>query len=416
MTVKHSKRWWFDHIKYAHIQRHSLDVSIPIRKQIEVYKQVALDGDKDLPPIKVAKIAAAGGKVQYWLLADVDVYLGVAAAAHDQSIAEKPVMMKCQIEACDDMTDFLIKHVRYNQRPVGFNPLLLRKVAAYLAEHKGTAYDNDIAKLFQISNTAHQKFLTLDIDDEAVNIITELCGFLAARLSQFILPYYIPYMISKKSRDIQAKVASKISSLIRVRPISDMRFAWPSPEEITILINTPKYGDTYIKDDSSDKAERTQTSFNPVKYDTDVDEDSKAQTHKQAKTDFAVQKSDIIIPDGAKPPTTAALRRSKEIIKSARGVLVIPKGDGHPAYVVDQNTKRVSAVDDSKRAHITKLYDVGATTPYLIPQAAEEWLGLSSASPTSEAKNIKMVTFANTRDVERFIKKHRTARGVILYR
>ncbi len=409
-----------DCIPINHIVRHSLDVTIPIKKQINLYENIIKEGNKDkLPLIKVAQILQSEENQHYYLLEGTNIYLGAlkaaAAAAATTTHNKKPFCLKSQIESYNTIHDYIIKHVQYNQRPSGFNPLKLDKVVKYLKQSHVTP-DENYTKLLQIDNTINAKFLTLPISDDVIEILTELCEHLADRLSQFVLPYYIPHIISK-SKD-QSTIAKKISQMTKNRTITDARFTWPTPGEIKIIINDVAYDEADYKKEK-DTCNTNKNIKNTIDYN-----DDHINNLDQNTTDKKYE-ANIICPDGEKI-TKKTIEQSKSILKNIPGnVIIIPKTKTHPAYIIDPKAKRVSKLTDDYNQHIIKLDDIGASSPYMMPQAAEEWLGLSAAAHTTgvsvfdthiSASDIKMTTFANPADLQQFTKKHQNARGVIFFK
>lgn len=356
-------------VPLASIRRHELDVTIPIQKQVEVYRRIfagpsdgmllTKEGVGGMPAVRVGDVGGA-----LYLMADGDVYRGARAAGAES--------VTCAVIKCADESDFLVRHVQHNHRPVGTNPILLRRVSDYVSEHGSREAAEALSRLYE--GTVHQKFLTLDLDPEAGRILGGLCEFLGARLSQFVLPYYIPHHVSTHRPDVQGEIAGRISGLVRTRTVTDARFAWPSPEEIRMLSSSPQY-----RKDGEEPA--------------------------------------VILPEG-EHADPREIRLAHQLIRNARDVIVIPGTDKHPPYMIDLKTKRVSEVED--RESVVVLRDAGSegagATTYLLPQKAGAWLGLAGGGKESAA-GIEMAQFEGaTGGLAEFAQRHRDARAVVLYR
>ena len=367
MTGGPSTRGRLQSIRVASIRVHELDVTVPLQKQVDVYRRMfdeaAAGGwppphrPDDIPAVRVGSVSGTT-----YLMADGDVYRGALAAGAES--------IRCVVVRCADMSDFLVRHVRHNHRPAGFNPLLLRRVAEYLDAHGS---GEDAAALSRMCRgTVHQKFLSLDLEPGAAAVLGRLCEFLGMRLSQFVLPYYIPHHISRQGPDMQEELALKVSGLVRTRPVTDARFAWPSPEEIEIMSDSPRY-----------------------------------------RLDGEAA---VVTPEGEQA-APGEVRRAEQLIKGMRDVIAIPGTDAHPPYLVDLKTKRVSAVED--RETVTVLREVedpegGGSAAYLFPQKAGRWLGL--AGSRKDGEDIGMVQFAGAAGLAEFAREHNGARGVVFYR
>jgi len=353
----------------ASIRRHELDVTIPIQKQVEVYRRIFAGPSDGMLLTKEGGRGHArgqGGRRGGRPLPDGRRRrVPRARAAGAESVT-------CAVIKCADESDFLVRHVQHNHRPVGTNPILLRRVSDYVSEHGSREAAEALSRLYE--GTVHQKFLTLDLDPEAGRILGGLCGFLGARLSQFVLPYYIPHHVSTHRPDVQGEIAGRISGLVRARTVTDARFAWPSPEEIGMLSSSPQY-----RKDGEEPA--------------------------------------VILPEG-EHADPREIRLAHQLIRNARDVIVIPGTDKHPPYMVDLKTKRVSEVED--RESVVVLRDAGSegagATTYLLPQKAGAWLGLADGGKESAA-GIEMAQFEGaTGGLAEFAQRHRDARAVVLYR
>ncbi len=368
MTGGQSPRGRMQHVRTASIRRHELDVTVPLQKQVDAYRLMFAEAGAgqqqqqpshtgDIPAVRVGSV----GDTTY-LMADGDVYRGALAAGAES--------IKCTVIKCADVSDFLVRHVQYNHRPTGINPLLLRRVSDYVAEHGSEEESAALSRACR--GTVHQKFIALDLDPGAAAVLGELCGFLGARLSQFALPYYIPYHIARKRPDMQGELAQKVSGLVRARPVTDARFAWPSFEEVKTLSDSPRY-------------------------------------RREGE-------SAVVTPDGERA-APKEVRRARQLIKNARDIIAIPGTDAHPPYLVDLKTKRASIVEDRKLVTVLRDADpegAGAAMTYLFPQEAGRWLGLSGGK--RDGADIEMEQFDAATTLEEFAQKHRGARGVVFYR
>ena len=351
-------------VRIASIRHHELDVTVPLQKQVDVYKRICAEAAAGQPHradgIPAVRVGSVDGTT--YLMADGDVYRGALAAGAES--------IKCMVTKCADMSDFLVRHVQYNHRPAGINPLLLRKVSDYVTIHGSEEEAEALSRI--CSGTIHQKFIALDLEPGAAAVLGELCVFLGARLSQFALPYYIPYHISRQRPDMQGELAQEVSGLVRARPVTDARFAWPSFEEVKVLSDSPRY-----------RGEKEPA---------------------------------VVTPDGERA-TPEEVRRAKQLIKNARDIIAIPGTDAHPPYLVDLKTKRASIVEDRKMVTVLRDADpdnAGAAMTYLFPREAGRWLGLSGGK--KDGSDVEMARFDASTNLAKFAEKHRGARGVVFYR
>ena len=363
MSAKNTQ-WRLRQVRTASIRYHDLDITVPLQRHVDAYRLIFAGVSAGQPSpadgVPAVRVGYIGGTP--YLMADGDVYRGALAAGAEH--------IRCVAMKCADASDFLVRHVQYNHRPVGINPLLLRNVSDYVAAH-GSA--EDAAALSRIcAGTVHQKFIALDLDPGAAAILGELCKFLGSKLSQFVLPYYIPYRIARQRPDMQGELAEKVSGLVRARPVNDARFAWPSYEEVMVISDSPRY----------------RRDEEPA----------------------------IVTPDGERPPP-AEVRRARQLIKGARDIIAIPGTDEHPPYLIDLKTRRASIVDDRKTVTVLRDADpegAGAAMTYLFPGEAGRWLGLSGGK--GDGSDVEMMQFDAAANLAEFAQKHRDTRGVVFYR
>ena len=353
-------------VRTASIQYHELDVTVPLQKHVDAYRRVFSEAAAGQPPradmVPAVRIGDVGGTP--YLMADGDVYRGALAAGAES--------IRCAVTKCADESDFLVRHVKCNHRPAGINPLLLRKVSDYVATHGSREAAESLSRI--CDGTIHQKFIALDLGPGAAAVLGKLCEFLGSKLSQFVLPYYIPYHIARQKPDMQEELAEKVSGLVRARPVTDARFAWPSYEEVRMISDSPKY--------------RTEGEEEPA----------------------------VVTPDGERP-SPKEVRRAKQLIKNARDVIAIPGTDAHPPYLIDLKTKRASIVEDRKAVTVLRDADPegdGAAMTYLFPREAGRWLGLSGGK--TDGADVEMIQFDASAGLADFARKHRGARGVVFYR
>ena len=351
-------------VSTASIRYHELDITVPLQKHADAYRRIFDEAASGRPHLEGRVPAVRVGSVDgtLYLMADGDVYRGALAAGAES--------IKCMVTKCSDASDFLVRHVEYNHRPAGINPLLLRRVSEYVAAHGG---EEAAAALSRIcGGTIHQKFIALNLEPQAAAILGGLCEFLGTKLSQFVLPYYIPYHISSQRPDMQAELAQEISGLIGARPVTDARFAWPSYEEVKVISDSPRYR--------------------------------------------GEQESVVVTPDGERP-SPGEVRRAKQLIKNARDVIAIPGTDEHPPYLIDLKARRASIVEDRKLVTVLRDADpegAGAAMTYLFPREAGKWLGLSGDK--RDGADIEMERFDAAAGLAEFAEKHRDARAVVFYR
>ena len=284
-------------IRLSDIRVHGMDISIPNERQTRVYSTMAgsAAGRRGLPPVRVgywvggaagiadgggaAAGAAAGGKSGgggkagraagsrdgnaveiteyeppfYYLMADADVYRGCLRGGSGTDKIE------CIVVKCETESDFLARHALANQRHTSYDPLKLGQVVRWMqaVSRGGGASDGTGRTITRMEaegarravedvmracrDTVDQRFITLHLDGEAADIISEMCAWLGSKLSRFELPFYIPYQVSRAPAGVQVELAEQISLIVRGGSVIDAKFAWPAPEEISALADTPTF-------------------------------------------------------------------------------------------------------------------------------------------------------------------------------
>ena len=338
-------------------------------------------------------------RYRLFLLSGLDAFMGARAA--------RLRTIRCAVVTCSDEADFLTRLVGCGRSRTGFlNPLRLRGITRYLVD--GSEWEAAEAVAAMLAGTSDRKFLALDVDEEAVRTLDDLCIALGERLSHFVLPPYIPAYISKHERDVQARVARLISDLVLARPVSDARFAWPGPEEIEIVCGSfPRYRKRavegavvaipdvgVISTSLSGKSERQRPSqhgrggeepaasaMDPPAYRRGVPPPAAPATMTVAATSSttvtpgtAASRKEGAVDAVASKAAALAARKARQhithndiehtlsLVRRMKNVIAIPGADGpHLPYVVDLKTKRVSTMED--RGAVTVLRDYEATMP-----------------------------------------------------
>lgn len=360
-------------LEAARVKRHELDIVVPTRKWVETYKDCV-----KIPAVRVGRVLGGlqnGPKdvtdINHFLLEGGDVYEAWRTAGTTH--------IECLVMDFDTEDDFLIEHVRCNRPNTTINPLVLGMVADRLVAN-GHSVDVDLAHTLGLEGTIHQKFMSLHLAPKAYSVLCDLCVNLGSRLTNFILPYYIPLFISRRDVGIQSDLARAVVKLIMSGTITDARFSWPSPEEVEILLAS-------IEEPPEEP---------PV----------------------------VSIPKGDKP-TTESVKKTEQVVARAHDVVAIPATDKHPTYVVDLKTKRVSAVEEKESVICLKDTGAGSSTSYIFPPSVGRWLVCGgddddddTKSGQTKSEDVKMYTFSDVKKLAEFTrqqnKKH--VRGVIFYR
>lgn len=120
MTGSQNPRGRLQQIRTKSIRRHDLDVTVPLQKQVDAYKDIFTEAAAGQHPprhagdIPAVRVGSVGGTL--YLMADGDVYRGALAAGAES--------IRCMVIKCSDMPDFLVRHVQCNHRPTGISQLL----------------------------------------------------------------------------------------------------------------------------------------------------------------------------------------------------------------------------------------------------------------------------------------------------
>ena len=506
-------------IKLSDIRMHDMDVSIPNEKQARVYAAMASgSGRKTIPPVRVgywvdAAVQAdyvsggrgnggraasprggsssGGGRKRassadareiteyvpaYYLLADGDVFRGCLRAGSVREI-------ECIVTECGSESDFLTKHALANQRYTGYDPLKLGRIVRWLqtVSRGGEAEDgsgrtisraeaesarravDDVMRACR--DTIDQKFINLHLADDAERVISDMCGWLGGRLSRFELPYYIPYRVSKAPPGVQVELAEQISSIVRSGNMTDAKFAWPAPEEIEMMSDTPAFrgeSEPALGDESGGGA---TIAVPEGEEEEEEDHDNalagggsrggasggRGRSRGDGGSGGSSSSSDISVNDAkaaaarkfdAKTAAASQTRVGKQpddgrlALQNTRDVIIIPGTKKHHPYVVDLKTRRVSVVDDHQK--VTVLREVSDASSrrgaYLLPVQACEWLrlpgtaaaasgGSSTDGPPADG-SVRLHTFSSQAGLAKFAKQQereserrngRASRGVIIY-
>ncbi|MCJ8306539.1 MAG: hypothetical protein HRU07_05755 [Nitrosopumilus sp.] len=203
---------------------HKVNVVVKIKKQIVLYEEIAKTAPKTLPVIQLGRISD-----KLFVLSNFDVYYGV------KQYGLKSI--ECEIFDFKNDVEFIIEHVKLNKNPIGFNPLLLYGVLDYLESQK--IPKSQALGLLQIHKTTNNKLLDLELHPKVIESLCSLHNHLAEKLLNFTIPYYIAELISKCKPIEQINAAGRITTLIKSSNITELKFAWPSVEEIEILLSNP---------------------------------------------------------------------------------------------------------------------------------------------------------------------------------
>ena len=459
-------------LRLSDIRLHEYDITIPLTKRVKIHTDAfaASSAIQAPPQLQVAywDDAAQYDKDTYtgpyYVLTGSDTYRGAARSG-------RVTHAECVITVCESEADFLARHAILNRLPTGYDPLRLGRMVRMLQQQQQSDSDSSRRAIDLIMKscmgTIDQKFITLSLDDEAARIISSTCEWLGERLTRFDLPYYIPHAISRVAPGMQAEMAEQISLVIRSGNVTDTRFAWPAPEEIAIMADTPLFRGESIMTSSPQSQSQSQSQSLESPDDTDTNdrnvtiavpegedcEDAVTTTTntatKKSKNSPRRQKADNHT--DSKPSKSKSKSDTDSIIlPNTRDVIIIPGTAAHAPYVVDLRTKRVSVVDE--RADITVLREIGSESAadtkskkrpaYLMPHAACEWLladrGGRQPSSAADAEcdddddarakaanapTVRMQMFDSLRAMEAFAKKQSKAvkdgkvwRGVIIYK
>ncbi|MDE0265774.1 MAG: hypothetical protein OXK17_01915 [Thaumarchaeota archaeon] len=501
-------------VRLRDILVHPMDVSVPIERQVNVYSAMAAgSAAHGLPPVRVgywvdySDVADGGGSTgakngstagqrpgpnagrsgrpgtvgadglreleeyvpkKYYLLADGDLYRGYVRAGAVKAV-------ECTVVKCDGEADFLARHALANQRPTGYDPLRLGRVVRHLqAVSRGGAAQDGTGRTISHAeavdarravedvmrscrDTVDQKFINLHLDEEASKILSEMCTWLGGKLSRFEMPYYIPYAVSRVPPGVQAELAEQISLIVRGGPITDAKFAWPAPEELSVLADTPTFrgepGAALDGGGDNSKGRGVTVAVPEGRAPAAGSPRGNDDNSRTGSTGTAASQAASAPAPAAKAGTDVprAGRADSVLLQHTRDAVVIPRMKTNPAYLVDVRTRRVSEVDEHEK--ITVLREVGDASTrkgaYLMPVTACEWLGLpgtaaamadpsrhasggaenGSGGATGDEGAVRLFTFdtpsqlakflqRQERELEKMRKKGQAAktRGVIIYR
>lgn len=334
-------------VRLEDITIHEISVVVPLRRRIESYRKAAKEDPGGLAALELGNVGS-----RLYVTGDLDLYYGMIEAG----LAEA----ECEVIELSDEAELVVRHVRANKDPSGFNPLLLQAATEFL---KGFGVEKaKAAGLFQVYG-AGRKILDLPLEPDALRGLCGLCEFLAESLSGFMLPLYLPQKISRCEPAKQRLMTESVIRLVKSRPVTDSRFAWPTPEEIDILIDST----------SGEKPSR----------------------------------SVVVIPDGEKP-SRQAREQAGRIAQTAKDIVCIPRTTEHPAYVVDLKTRGVSIVDEKET--VTLLREADSEKTFLFPPKAARSLGLS------ESVDVKMRVFGSAAVLIKYLQAAPKIRGVLFYR
>lgn len=427
-------------IKISNIRLHEYDITIPLAKRIRTHTNMC--SANSIPRLQVGCWGVMEGAVDdldnykgtYYILTESDAYRGVVRSG-------RITKCECLVHVFESESDFLAQHAILNHLPTGYDPLKLGRVVRRLqgvSQETGATESASARRavdhiIQSCTGTVDQKFIALNLDDEAARIISSMCEWLGEKLTRFDLPYYIPHAVSKVARGMQGELAEQISLVVRSGSVTDARFSWPAPEEIEVMADTPLFrgedtahvgGSGY---DEFNENRKKDTNSNNVTF--VVPEAPPSVSGGRGSGNAAASAA----PTGKKSkPVNNTNRDGSVLLPNTKDAMII-QGDEHAPYVVDLRTKRVSVVDE--RPDVTVLREIGEDQggknqtasksrkrpAYLMPHAACEWLldAEKDGSNTEAAANVNMFMFNSPSDLERFVKKHKTkkqVRGVIIYK
>ncbi|MCE2498938.1 MAG: hypothetical protein J4F28_08165 [Nitrosopumilaceae archaeon] len=497
-------------IRLSDIRVHDMDVSIPNEKQARVYAGLASgSGRKTMPPVRVGywvdadmqvgyesagipddrsgndglvpKSRGGGSKKRassadvreiveyiptYYLLADGDIYRGCLRAGGVREI-------ECVVTECGSEADFLTKHALANQRYAGYNPLKVGRIVRWLQTvSRGGEADDGTGRTISRAeaeaarravedvmracrDTVDQKFINLHLVDEAANVVSGMCEWLGGRLSRFELPYYIPYRISKAPPGVQAELAKQISSIVRSGNMTDAKFAWPAPEEIEVMSDTPAFrgeSEPALGDESGGATiavPEGEEEDHAHAFAGGGGGDGRAGRGRSQDGGGDISVNDAKAAaarrlDAKAAASTPPARTGKQpsdgrlALQNTRDVIIIPGTKKHPTYVVDLKTRRVSVADDHQK--VTVLREVSDASrrkgAYLLPVQVCEWLGLPGTAAAAAASrdgndadsptdgSVRLHMFSSQAGLAKFARQQeresgrhngRSSRGVIIY-
>jgi len=264
------------------IHIHKINVTSPIKKQVDIYRNIANHTPELLPVIQLGRISD-----KLYILTNLDVLFGIKQS-NLTSVQSEVIDFKNEAE-------FIIEHVKLNKNPTGFNQFSLFKVIDYL---KSCSISKEQAlELLQINQTIHHRLLDLPLHPNVISQLEEFHKFLSEKLTTVTIPYYIPYLISKFEKSKQLENILNVIKVIKSPNITDSKFSFSAIEEFQILLGKP-------------------------------DEN----------------KSTVITPDNVKP-SEEQKKIVEDIISTSKNVTCILGDKNNPTYLFNKKTNTLSTVN-----------------------------------------------------------------------
>ena len=328
---------------------HRLSVVEKIQKQTNSFCEIANTSQRDLPTLQVGCVGE-----KFYLLSNFDVFYGIQESRLDNA--------ECNVHDFDNETELLIKHVRLNKNPIGFNPLSLFPLIKFL-ESNGINTDQ-ISGLLQIHDTINEKIINQNLSTDAINGLSELYTILAMNLPQPIIPFYAIKLIAKCDLSQQKNAVETLSTLVIGAGINASRFYFPSPEEIQIQLNDSSF---------------YQSSHESV----------------------------IVKPKGSGKTTIQNMKQAEYLRKIEKDSIIIPATETTPAIIFNKKTNSASIVNEENT--IIKYTSIDKKPVYALSEK------LTKDFTPEQLEKLQEFSFKSQNHLAHFIEKHPDIKGVVLY-
>jgi len=289
---------------------------------------------KNLPIVRLGKV-----NDKLYAINHYDVVLGCKQSKNN---------VQCTIEEFKNLSDVLVQHFCDILSSDILNTPLVYNLVDSLQEKLKTDKVT-VLKILGIDKLLYCRLLmaTNRISEAAISKLEELVTELSKRKGltaiQASTPIYVLEKISRISDESQQlQLIHFIAS--DLRPKSDSRFFWMTPEQIDSITQMIRQN-------------ATRTEYRQ-------DKSTVAQFISSEKLGEIKESS---LHQNKKPKTSSSSKKTREILEAIPNMLVIPDEKGNPEILVDKKTGTVSKIDTSANKKIIKTCHIPSKKLYSIP-------------------------------------------------
>jgi len=284
---------------------------------------------QDLPIVRLGKV-----NDKLYAINHYDVVLGCKQSKNNAL---------CTIEECKNISDIIVQHFCDVLSSDILNTPLVYNLVDSLQEKLKTDKIT-VLKILGIDKLQYCRLLmaTNHISEAAISKLEELVNELSKRKGLTAIQASTPiYVLEKISRITDESQQIQLIHFIAsdLRPKSDSRFFWMTPEQIDSITQMIRQNATRTEY----RDESTVAQF--VLSENLGEKESSSNKNKKPKPS----------------------KKTREILEAIPNILVIPDEKGNPDILVDKKTGTVSKIDTSSNKKIIKTSHIPSKKLYSIP-------------------------------------------------